>query len=47
MQPVSDETLQKAQEGIRLVVDAGAIAVRVAKVDESRLGLTYFPLLVE
>jgi len=38
-QPVSDETVQKAQEGVRLVVDAGAIAARVAKVDERHLML--------
>ena len=38
-QPVSDETVQTAQEGVRLVVDAGAIAARVAKVDERHLVL--------
>jgi hypothetical protein len=36
-EPVSDATVQKAQEALRLVVDAGAIAARVAKVDERHL----------
>jgi hypothetical protein len=36
-QPLSDETVQKAQEAVRLVVDAGAIAARVAKADERHL----------
>jgi hypothetical protein len=35
--PVSDATVQAAREGMRLVVDAGALAARVAKVDETHL----------
>ena len=35
--PVSDETVQAAREGMRLVVDAGALAARLAKVDERHL----------
>jgi hypothetical protein len=35
--PVSDATVQAAREGMQLVVDAGALAARVAKVDETHL----------
>jgi hypothetical protein len=35
--PVTDETVQAAREGMQLVVDAGALAARVAKVDEGHL----------
>jgi hypothetical protein len=35
--PVADITVQAAREGMRLVVDAGALAARVAKVDETHL----------
>jgi hypothetical protein len=37
--PVGDETVQAAREGMRLVVDAGALAARLAKVDEKHLVL--------
>jgi hypothetical protein len=36
-EPVADTTVQAAREGMRLVVDAGALAARVAKVDETHL----------
>jgi hypothetical protein len=36
-EPVSDTTVQAAQEGMQLVVDAGALAARVARVDETHL----------
>ena len=35
--PVADTTVQAARAGMRLVVDAGALAARVAKVDETHL----------
>ena len=35
--PVSDETVEAARGGMRLVVDAGALAARVVKVDERHL----------
>jgi hypothetical protein len=35
--PVADATLKAASEGVQLVVDAGALAARVAKVDETHL----------
>jgi hypothetical protein len=35
--PVSDATIQAARQGMELVVDAGALAARVAKVDETHL----------
>jgi len=35
--PVTDETVRAAREGMLLVVDAGALAARVAKVDERHL----------
>ena len=35
--PVTDTTVEAAKEGMRLVVDAGALAARVAKVDETHL----------
>ena len=35
--PVADSTVEAAQEAVRLVVDAGALAARVAKVDETHL----------
>src|SRR5512138_367150 len=35
--PVTDATVEAAQEGMRMVVDAGALAARVAKVDETHL----------
>jgi hypothetical protein len=34
---VSDATVEAAQQGIQLVVDAGGVAARVAKVDEKHL----------
>jgi hypothetical protein len=37
--PLTDETVQAAREGMRAVVDAGATAARVAKVDERHLVL--------
>jgi hypothetical protein len=36
-EPVADATVEAAREGMRLVVDAGALAARVAKVDEKHL----------
>jgi hypothetical protein len=36
-EPVPDATVQAAREGMRLVVDAGALAARVAKVDDTHL----------
>ena len=36
-EPVSDETVEATQEAVRLVVDAGALAAHVAKVDETHL----------
>jgi hypothetical protein len=35
--PLSDATVEAAREGMRMVVDAGAHAARVAKVDETHL----------
>ncbi|HET7128050.1 MAG TPA: hypothetical protein VFJ93_03130 [Gaiellaceae bacterium] len=35
--PVSETTLQAAQEGVKLVVDAGGLAAHVAKVDDRHL----------
>ena len=35
--PVDDATVHAVQEGMQLVVDAGALAARVAKVDERHL----------
>lgn len=35
--PVTDATVEAAHEGMRMVVDAGALAARVAKVDEIHL----------
>jgi acetyl-CoA carboxylase alpha subunit len=35
--PVADTTVEAARAGMRLVVDAGAIAARVAKVDGRHL----------
>lgn len=34
---VADTTVEAAQEAVQLVVDAGALAARVAKVDETHL----------
>lgn len=36
-EPVGEETMRAAHEGVRLVVGAGALAARVAKVDERHL----------
>ena len=36
-EPIADATVQAAREGMQLVVDAGALAARVAKVDERHL----------
>jgi len=36
-EPVSDETVEAAREAVQLVVNAGALAARVAKVDETHL----------
>jgi hypothetical protein len=36
-EPVSDATVEAMREGIHLVVDAGGLAGRVAKVDETHL----------
>jgi hypothetical protein len=36
-EPVSESTLQAARNGVELVVDAGALAARVAKVNEKHL----------
>jgi hypothetical protein len=35
--PVAASTVEAVQEAVRLVVDAGALAARVAKVDEAHL----------
>jgi hypothetical protein len=35
--PITQTTVQAAREGMRMVVDAGALAARVAKVDETHL----------
>jgi hypothetical protein len=35
--PVAEETVEAARNGMKLVVDAGALAARVAKVDETHL----------
>jgi hypothetical protein len=35
--PVSDETVQATRAGVQLVVDAGALGARVAKVDDRHL----------
>ena len=35
--PMSDETAQATRAGVQLVVDAGALGARVAKVDERHL----------
>jgi hypothetical protein len=37
--PLTDATAEAARDGMRLVVDAGALAARVAKVDEKHLVL--------
>jgi hypothetical protein len=36
-EPLPDTTLEAAQKGMQLVVDAGAVAARVAKVDDTHL----------
>jgi hypothetical protein len=36
-EPVSESTLQAARNGVELVVDAGALSARVAKVNEKHL----------
>ena len=36
-EPVPDATVEAARKGMRLVVDAGALAARVAKVDDMHL----------
>ena len=36
-EPVPEATVQAARNGMQLVVDAGALAARVAKVDETHL----------
>jgi hypothetical protein len=36
-EPVTDATVDSARTGMQLVVDAGALAARVAKVDETHL----------
>jgi hypothetical protein len=36
-EPVPEATVKAMREGMRLVVDAGALAARVAKVDERHL----------
>ena len=36
-EPMSDATIAATQKGIQLVVDAGGLAARVAKVDETHL----------
>jgi hypothetical protein len=36
-EPVPAATVEAAQEGMQLVVDAGALAARVAKVDDTHL----------
>jgi hypothetical protein len=35
--PLTDVTVEAAQEGMQRVVEAGAVAARVAKVDETHL----------
>ena len=35
--PLTDATAEAARDGMQLVVDAGALAARVAKVDEKHL----------
>jgi hypothetical protein len=35
--PISEATAEALHDGMRLVVDAGALAARVAKVDETHL----------
>jgi hypothetical protein len=37
--PVSEATVEAARDGMQVVVDAGALAARVAKVDEKHLVL--------
>jgi hypothetical protein len=37
--PVTDATVEASQDAVQLVVDAGALAARVAKVDETHLVL--------
>ena len=37
--PVADATVEAVREAVRLVVDAGALAARIAKVDEKHLVL--------
>lgn len=37
--PVTDATVEATREAVRLVVDAGALAARVVKVDETHLVL--------
>lgn len=36
-EPVTDTTVEAAREAVQLVVDAGGLAARVAKVDERHL----------
>ena len=36
-EPVSDATVDALHEGVQLVVDAGGVAARVARVDETHL----------
>jgi hypothetical protein len=36
-EPLTDATVEAAREGMQRVVDAGALAARVAKVDETHL----------
>jgi hypothetical protein len=36
-EPMPDATVEAARKGMQLVVDAGALAARVAKVDETHL----------
>jgi hypothetical protein len=36
-EPVLDATVEEVRKGVQLVVDAGALAARVAKVDERHL----------
>jgi hypothetical protein len=36
-EPVTDATVERLHEGVRMAVDAGALAARVAKVDEKHL----------
>jgi hypothetical protein len=35
--PVTDATVETAREGMRMVVEAGALAARIARVDETHL----------